>query len=115
MTQIPEHATILVVDDEPAIYKLVKAFLEHEGYTVVTAGDAKTAIRIYEEHADEVALLLTDLRMPGMTGLELADRALQRTPQLKVLFIGSDRATRGFGCIGKPFTRAELISKVGQV
>lgn len=104
-----------MVDDELAICKLVKTLLEFEGYTVLTACNAEAATSIYAQHAAEVGLLLTDLVMPGMNGLELADRTLQWTPQLKVLFMsGSDGATRGFGCIAKPFTRAELISRVSQ-
>ena len=110
-----EHEAILVVDDEPAICSLVKTLLELEGYAVLIAGDAETATHIYEEHSAEVALLLTDVKMPGMNGLELADRILRKKPQLRVLFMsGSDAASRGFGCLAKPFTRAQLISRVNQ-
>src|SRR5216684_4274824 len=71
MTVLGQHyETILVVDDEPAICKLVKTLLELEGYAVLIAGDAETASEIYEEHSDEIALLLTDLRMPEMSGVE---------------------------------------------
>jgi two-component system cell cycle sensor histidine kinase/response regulator CckA len=110
-----QHETILVVDDEPSICLLVKTFLELEGYAVLIAGDAETASKIYEEHSAEVTLLLTDMRMPGTNGIELADRILRWKPQMRVLFMsGSDAATRGFGCIAKPFTRAQLTSRVGQ-
>ena len=110
-----QHATILVVDDEPSICLLVKTLLELEGYAVLTARDAETAMQIYEEHSAEVALLLTDMRMPEMNGGELADRILRWQPQMRVLFMsGSDAATRGCGCIAKPFTRTQLIGKVGQ-
>jgi two-component system cell cycle sensor histidine kinase/response regulator CckA len=110
-----QHETILVVDDEPSICLLVKTFLELEGYAVLIAGDAETASKIYEEHSAEVTLLLTDMRMPGANGIELADRILRWKPQMRVLFMsGSDAATRGFGCIAKPFTRAQLTSRVGQ-
>lgn len=110
-----QHETILVVDDEPSICRLVKTLLEREGYAVFIAGDAETASKIYEEHSAEVALLLTDMRMPGANGVELADRILRCTPQMRVLFMsGSDEASRGFGCLAKPFTRAQLISRVNQ-
>ena len=110
-----QHETILVVDDEPSICILVKTLLEREGYAVFIAGDAETAGKIYEEHSAEVALLLTDMRMPGTNGVELADRILRCAPQMRVLFMsGSDAASRGFGCLAKPFTRAQLISRVNQ-
>jgi len=109
----PQREIILVVDDEPGICSLVKTLLELEGYAVLIANDAETASRIYEKRSAEVALLLTDIRMPHMNGLELADRVLRRNPKLRVLFMsGSDDAPRGFGCIAKPFTRAELIGGV---
>jgi CheY-like chemotaxis protein len=111
----PHYETILVVDDEPAICKLVKTLLELEGYGVLIAGDAETASEIYEKHSGEIALLLTDLRMPDMNGLQLADRILRWKPQMPVLFMsGSDAASRGFGCVAKPFTRAQLIGRVGE-
>jgi DNA-binding NtrC family response regulator len=113
MTQ--QHETILVVDDEPSICRLVKTLLESEGYAVLIAGDAETASKLYEEHPGEVALLLTDMRMPGTNGVDLADRILRCAPQMRVLFMsGSDAVSRGFGCLAKPFTRAQLISRVNQ-
>jgi two-component system, cell cycle sensor histidine kinase and response regulator CckA len=111
----PQHETILVVDDEPSICRLVKTLLEREGYAVFIAGDAETASKIYEEHSAEVALLLTDMRMPGTNGVELADHILRCRPQMRVLFMsGSDAASLGFGCLAKPFSRAQLISRVNE-
>jgi CheY-like chemotaxis protein len=108
--------TILVVDDDCAIRTLVKTFLEIEGYAVLIADDAEAAMTLYKEHQSTVALLLTDVVMPNMNGLELADQLLLREPQLRVLFMsGSDDASRGFGCVAKPFTIPGLIRRVGEV
>jgi two-component system, cell cycle sensor histidine kinase and response regulator CckA len=110
------NGTILVVDDDCNVRTLVKLLLEIEGYTVLIAGDAETAMKVHEEYRSVVALLLTDVVMPKINGLELADRLLQREPHLRVLFMsGSEYASRGFGCVAKPFTRANLIGKVGEV
>lgn len=106
--------TILVVDDDRAIRMLVKTLLEVEGYSVLMADGAETAMKLYDRST--VALLLTDVVMPTINGLELADRLLQREPQLRVLFMsGSEDASRGFGCVAKPFTGAGLIRRVGEV
>ena len=111
-----QNGTILVVDDDCGVRTLVKDLLEFEGYTVLTAGDAETAIRVHEDCQSVVALLLTDVIMPNINGLELADRLLQREPRLRVLFMsGSENVSRGFGCVAKPFTGAELIGRVGEV
>lgn len=108
--------TILVVDDDSAIRKLVRVFLEIEGYAVLIAEDAETAMRLYAEHQSSVALLLTDVVMPNMNGLELADHLLRREPQLRILFMsGSEDASRGFGCVAKPFTGTGLVRRVGEV
>lgn len=108
--------TILVVDDDSAIRKLVKVFLEIEGYAVLIAEDAATAMKLYTEHQPTVALLLTDVIMPNMNGLELADHLLRREPQLRILFMsGSENASRGFGCVAKPFTGTGLVRRVGEV
>ena len=105
--------TILVVDDQCAISKLVKLFLELEGYTVLTADNAESAISVYTEHQSAIALLLTDVEMPNGSGLDLADRVLQLEPGLRILFMSAlDGARSGFGCVLKPFTQAQLIGRV---
>jgi two-component system, cell cycle sensor histidine kinase and response regulator CckA len=106
--------TILVVDDDSAIRTLVKLWLEMEGYGVLMAADAETAMKLYDPST--VALLLTDVVMPDISGLELADQLLRREPQLRILFMsGSEDASRGFGCVAKPFTGDGLIRRVGEV
>jgi len=108
--------TILVVDDDCSIRTFVKLFLEIEGYAVLIAENAETAMKLYTQHQSAVALLLTDVVMPNMNGLELADQLLRREPQLRILFMsGSEDASRGFGCVAKPFTVAGLIRRVGEV
>ncbi len=111
-----QRETILVVDDEAVVGALVKLFLETAGYTVLLAADAQAAITLYAEHQTTIALLLTDVRMPRMSGPELADYVRQREPQLPVLFMsGSDYGVNhGFGCVAKPFKPAELVRRVGE-
>jgi two-component system, cell cycle sensor histidine kinase and response regulator CckA len=96
-----------VADDEPGIRAVVGTLLQNAGYAVLLADGAEAAIALCEQHQAGVALLLTDVRMPKMNGLELADRILEREPRIRVLFMsGSDwGARRGFGCVAKPFTR----------
>lgn len=108
--------TILVVDDNYAITMLVKEFLELEGYTVLIADGAEAAIKLYQDNQPAVALLLTDVVMPHMNGLELADHILRLEPQMRVLLMsGTEGASRGFDCIAKPFTPADVIGRVGEL
>jgi two-component system, cell cycle sensor histidine kinase and response regulator CckA len=116
--------TILLVEDEPALREIAKLRLLGFGCTVLEAGDGPEAIRIAEQEAGSIDLLLTDVMMPGMNGRELADRLLQRLPWLKVLFVSgyNDETIFRTGClepganfIRKPYTRMDLEHKLRKV
>jgi CheY-like chemotaxis protein len=74
------------VDDEPGIREFVERTLQLAGHHPVTASDGPTAL-VRAEAESAFDLLLTDMRMPGMTGDELARRIRQRQPELKVLYL----------------------------
>jgi signal transduction histidine kinase/CheY-like chemotaxis protein len=76
---------VLVVDDEPAVRELASRILASHGYRVLEAGDATSALRVLA--GTEVALLITDVVLPGSSGRELADRATALRPGLGVLFM----------------------------
>ena len=80
-------ATILFVDDEPDFVGLAKNFLERCSHTVYTAGSGSEALKILEQKKDEIALLITDIRMPGMNGLELMEKALALKDDLQPIII----------------------------
>lgn len=106
--------TILVVDPERAIRALVQAVLETAGYTVLTAVGTESAMTLYKERQATIALVLTDVMMPDRNGLKLADEILRLNPQALVLFMSGNMRSpnRGFGCLSKPFTVAELLGRV---
>ena len=112
-------ATILLVDDSPRVRPLVRHILVEAGWTVLDVGLPEEALSLLDSHQDSIALLLTDVMMPGMSGLELAARARARRPSLKVLCMsGFDvyRSTHpGLEFIEKPFRPHELVAKVRQV
>jgi mannose-1-phosphate guanylyltransferase len=105
------HQTILVVEDNVDIRALTRAILEKAGYCVITADDGEAGLRAYQENRLKIRLLLTDVTMPKMNGIDLADRILKSDPRLPVLFMSGDisGANRGFGCLAKPFRPVELI------
>jgi len=112
--------TILVVDDNPAILELVVAMLLPLGYRVLDAPSAKDALRLVERQGERIDLLLTDVVMPGMQGVELADIFGARYPATKVLFMSgylSPAITPGeYGqqkdFVQKPVSSLELTSKI---
>jgi PAS domain S-box-containing protein len=116
--------TVLVVEDEPALLEIDKTMLERLGYRVLPAGLPGEAIRLAEEHASEIHLLLTDIIMPGMNGRDLAQRLHPICPHMKTLFMSGYTAdmiaNRGVldesvNFVQKPFSMKELAVKVNEV
>ena len=88
-----EKQTILVVDDEPEIRKLVAAMLTRAGYRVFSADTGENAIRLFRNNPD-TQLLLTDVVAPGMSGPMIADRIAVLNPSVKVLFMSGYDGTQ---------------------
>ena len=78
-------ANILVVDDERSIRDSLKMVLQEEGYEAQTAADGKEAMSLLEQN--DYDILITDLKMPGMDGMELTKQCLQVYPQTSVIII----------------------------
>jgi two-component system, cell cycle sensor histidine kinase and response regulator CckA len=124
VNMIPQHTTILLVEDEPALRKLTRKMLVEMGLTVLEAENGFQAIEIAKERETSIDLLLTDVIMPGMNGRALVEVLSPQRPEMKVLYMSgySDGviATRGVAETGlsilrKPFTRDELRRRVEDV
>lgn len=116
--------TILVVDNDQWLQKTTRNMLLRHGYTVLSAASAAEAIRLIEDPANDITLLLTDVVMPEMNGPELASYIGTRFPQLKVLFMSGFTAhavvrhgilSEDAPFIQKPFLGQELALKVQRV
>ncbi|MFW5920205.1 MAG: PAS domain S-box protein [Polyangiales bacterium] len=117
-------ATVLVVEDDARVRTSAVRALRAAGYRVLEAEDGETAMETLRAHLDGVQLLLTDVVMPGMSGVELAREARALRPELAVVFLsGYTEATalrRGILAedapfLQKPFTPAALQRKVSEV
>ena len=115
--------TVLVVDDEPEIRKLVTAMLTRNGYRVITADTGQNAVRLFKSNP-EIALLLTDVVSPGMSGPMIADEIAALRPDIKVLFMsGYDNTQvvqryvveKGYSLLVKPFSMIQLELKIREV
>ena len=113
--------TVLVVEDEPALRRLISVSLEKRGYTVLAAEDGTEAIRILENNPGEIDLVVSDIMMPKLNGLELRKKATLLRPDMRFLFIsGYAEDTIGrtahlpqdAGYLEKPFLPIELARKV---
>jgi len=115
---------ILLVEDAEPLRKLAQAFLESNGFRVLSAPSGEAALEIAARHSGIFDLLLTDVVMPGMNGRVLAEQLSMRQPGLKVLFMSgyTDSFIAGHGVLQmgtnllhKPFTEEIFISKVREV
>jgi CheY-like chemotaxis protein len=122
--QPEERKTILVVDDEPEIRKLVSAMVTQFGYHALTADSGDHALTMYRNLNGPIEMLITDVIAPGMSGPMLADKLSVLQPELKVLYISGYDNThvvqkyvveRGHLLLAKPFTMEELKGKMSQL
>jgi two-component system, cell cycle sensor histidine kinase and response regulator CckA len=113
--------TVLVVEDEPALRRLISVSLEKRGYTVLAAEDGTEAIRILENNPGEINLVVSDIMMPKLNGLELRKKAILRQPEMRFLFISgyaedtigqTAHLPKDAGYLEKPFLPIELAHKV---
>jgi len=82
-----EPRTVLVAEDEASLRVLMREFLETLGYSVLEASSGAEAVRLAAQHAGPIALLMTDVVMPGMSGRALAEAVADRRPDIKVLYV----------------------------
>jgi CheY-like chemotaxis protein len=115
------RARILVVDDEPGVRRFVVEALRSSGYDVVGAGGGREALTALYAESDSPTLLLTDIEMPGMSGIELAARVRADRPAMRVILMtgreasaarARERAGLVEGVLLKPFGLAELLDAV---
>jgi CheY-like chemotaxis protein len=119
-----DKKTILVVDDEPEIRKLVAAMVTQFGYAVLTADSGEHAMTLYKNHKGHLEMLIADVVAPGMSGPMLADKLTAAQPDLKVLYISGYDNThvvqkyvveKGHSLLSKPFTVEELRLRMAEL
>lgn len=118
--------TILVVDDEPDIVNLTEKFLKLGKYNTLTCNNGKEALKLIEEEYDEISLILLDLMMPGVSGMEVL-RTIKSNDMFKhilvILFtvksfkedIQKGKEMGADGYITKPFSGKQLLDYVNSV
>ena len=116
--------TVLVVEDEAMVRRFVSSVLRMRGYRVLVAGEGYEAVRVAEQHEETIHLILSDVIMPHMSGVEAVKRVTKLHPESRVLYmsgytdgmIGAQLAAiRRVGFIQKPFSEQELSRKIREV
>ena len=118
---LDQGATILLVEDERPVRATVRRLLERHGYDVLEAANGQDALQLVSSRSSEIDLVLSDMVMPGMSGMELADRVRGLSPKLPVLLMTgyTEEALTRAGerpddeqILEKPFTLRTMLEKV---
>ena len=118
------NETVLMVEDDVSILKLVEKMLKGLGYRVLSSASPIDAIQLAKENTGEINLLITDVVMPEMNGRELSEQIIALYPNLKVLFMSGYTANiiahRGvlednISFISKPFSKKDIAVKIREV
>jgi two-component system cell cycle sensor histidine kinase/response regulator CckA len=118
------NETIMVVEDDNTVREMIMDILSQSGYRVYSASSGKETLKIWEKYGDSVQLLITDVVMPGMSGLELAKKLWESHPGVKVLYMSgytmsiasrNSKLDPGSFFIQKPFNATELTIKIRKI
>ncbi|NTW51411.1 MAG: PAS domain S-box protein [Chlorobiaceae bacterium] len=113
--------TILLVEDEPQLLNLTRRVLENKGFTVLTALDADTAVSLAENHSNHIDLLVTDITLPKMNGVQLGNHIIANNKNMKVLYMSgysvdtinhAESGEESNNFILKPFTIKDFLAAV---
>jgi len=124
MTSLEQGAgshMILVVDDDTIIRTYIKSILQHAGGQVIEAGDGVEALELFRAWQHRIDLVITDIRMPRMTGTELARLIRSACPAIPLIFVSGEARSlglndpeNGFSFAEKPFAPRTLLDATRQ-
>ena len=111
--------TILLVEDEEGVRRVVETMLQRYGYSVLSSPSSADAITLAEGHPGEIHLLITDMVMPGLSGPRMAEHLVARRPRMRVLYVsgyGDPVEPESSGrFLQKPFSTEQLAVKIREV
>jgi CheY-like chemotaxis protein len=82
--------TSLIAEDDPIVRNMIWAIIQQEGYSFLVAADRREALTLSRAYPDEIHLLLTDVRMPKMNGLDLASEIIKQRPSIRILVMSGE-------------------------
>ena len=118
------NKTILIVEDQADVRELITQVLKQNGYNIIEASDGEDALEKCKKYKKDIHLLITDVIMPNMNGLELREQIVVRYPEIKVIFMSgyADNVIAEMGIldideifIEKPFLPSDLMSKIREI
>ena len=120
-SQLPAKCTILLVEDEPFVRDATRRILQNAGFQVLSAADAHEALATYDRAGATIDLLMTDVVLPGRSGMELVEDVRQRSCGTAVLLTsgygenGDQCEESGTHYLPKPYSRQTLLEKIAEI
>lgn len=119
----PSAETLLMVDDEPLMTDLFRQFMSKRGYRVLTASGGREALALVEVEVNTIDLIITDMTMPDMSGMELVQTLAERFPDIPVIIVTghSTDVTDGslpvnvLGVVQKPYQNRRLEERIREI
>jgi CheY-like chemotaxis protein len=109
---LPHPSVIMVIDDEQDILSIIERALKKYGYTIEAFSSPVKALESFMSNPSQYDLVITDIRMPGLSGLELAQRVRQMRQDLKILFMTAYMAEEiRYGLPGNMIYKRDVIEK----
>ena len=118
------RGTVLIIDDEELVRDITKEMLEYAGFNVLLAATGKEGLSVYEEHADEVAVVILDMTMPDLSGEEVFRALREYRPGVKILFssgYSKDKRVEALleegsvGYLQKPYVPQVLLARITEL
>ena len=122
-SDLPRRRTILLVEDEPFVREATCSILEHAGFEVLPAEDARDAMKVYEQCQRGIDLVMTDMVLPGRSGEQLGQDLREHSPEVMVLvtsgYDNPEYETEASGAhmyfLAKPYSRRTLVEKIEKI
>jgi CheY-like chemotaxis protein len=111
----PDQSVVLLAEDEVMIQNVARVVLESAGYFVLTAENGEQALHISGRYPGSIHLLLSDVRMPVMNGLELKEKICLQRPDIKIVLMSGETPPVDVPFLRKPFNPTQLRNKVESV
>ena len=122
---LPVNGKVLLVDDDPLVLEVVRACLNRAGHEVVIARDGREGLEFFQRHMHDVGLVLSDVTMPELSGIDMVLRIRQIKPSMNVILMSGDaEATREEKLaalnpdqpvlLKKPFALKDLLNAIGK-
>ena len=111
--------TLLLVEDQKEIANIYKNALTNQGYNVMSINHGSQALELIEKHAEDIDFLISDIVLPGVSGISLAHKLRSRCPDSHILLMtGYSELLAddiGFPILGKPFTPKQLLKEIERI